>query len=191
MKLNKKIKTHIVDMAIRDKYKAKFDALMQAMRDKAYSGLYDEYHNEDFELLPERSRKYVGKTTYVDVPTIRVGNYLRHGVERGYGLDVALQTRNTIEYIELGQPVYGTEHKFYNASDLFRDEYHDLVTFLKEASKARETLVNAMTHYRSCKKMFAELPWTEEYYPEHEKTPTVNLVPVSTIAAANGLMGVK
>ncbi|QZI93269.1 hypothetical protein SIPHO075v1_p0046 [Vibrio phage PS65A.1] len=189
MKINKQIKTHIADMAIRKKYKAEFTELMQAMKDKAYSELYNKYHNEDFDLLPERALNLVQRCGTVDISTIQMEHKVQYGRDIGYGLHVAFDTYSSIQSITLDKQVLGCGHKIYNASELFSDEYAALTSFLKEASKARQTLLDAMAHYKSCKKMFAELPWTETYYPESEKKPVTNIVPVSTIAAANELMG--
>ena len=188
MKINKQIKTHIADMAIRKKYKAEFTVLMRAMKDKAHSELYNEYHNEDFDLLPKRALNLVQRCGVVDISTLQMEHRVQYGRDTGYGLHVAFETRSSIQSITLDKEILGCGHKIYNASELFSDEYAALTAFLKEASQARQTLLDAMAHYKSCKKMFAELPWTETYYPEAEKKPVVNIVPVSTITAANELM---
>lgn len=190
LKLNKQIKTHIADMAIRKKYKAKFTELLKAVTDKAYSELYDKYHNEDFDVLPARAFGALRKTKEVDIPSLLMSSEThKFRTDRGYGLNVAFDTYRRIDSLTMAKVVIGTEYKFHNALELFEVEFKALTTFLKEASAARQTLLDAMAHYKSCKKMFAELPWTEEFYPESEKKPACNVVPVSTIAAANELMG--
>lgn len=190
LKLNKQIKTHIADMAIRKKYKAKFTELLKTVTDKAYSELYDKYHNEDFDVLPARASSALRKTKEVEIPSLLMSSETpRYGKEYGYGLNVAFDTRSRIDSLVLDKSVIGTDYKFHNALELFETEFKALTTFLKEASAARQTLLDAMAHYKSCKKMFAELPWTEEFYPESEKKPACNVVPVSTITAANELMG--
>lgn len=189
LKLNKQIKTHIADMAIRKKYKAKFTELLKTVTDKAYSELYDKYHNEDFDVLPARASGALKSSKRVDIPELQMEIVKRFNGERGYGLNVAFDTRGRIDSLVLDKAVIGTDYKFHNALELFETEFKALTAFLKEASAARQTLLDAMAHYESCKKMFAELPWTEEFYPESEKKPACNVVPVSTIAAANELMG--
>lgn len=189
LKLNKQIKTHIADMAIRKKFKAEFDTLMQAVKDAAYKGLYEKYHNADFEVLPERAKKIISRVRTVDWPTLDMESYVYNGKERGYGLNVAFETRSKLQEITLDKPILGPTYTIYNAYELFESEYKALTTFLKEVSEARNTLLAAMVHYKNADKMFKELPWTEEFYPEQDKKPKCNVVPVSTIAAANEIMG--
>ena len=191
MKLNKKIKTHIVEMAIRSKYKEQFDVLMQAVKDKAFEVAYVKYHNDDFKVLSERALALVQTSYCININRIQMGSNKRCGIERGYCLSVALQTRDWISSISLDKSIYGAQSTIYNIEDCVEVELKALHTFLKETAKARETLEDAMSHYKSVKVMFKELPWTEEFYPEAEKKPVCNIVPVSTIAAANDLMGIK
>ena len=189
MKINKQIKTHIADMPIRKKYKAEFARLLKAVTDTAYDELYAKYHNEDYDVLPQRALSAVEKTKEIDVPALIMDlEKPRFGAERGYGLNVAFDTRRRIDSLSMEKAVYGTRYKFHNSFELYEKEFKALTAFLKEASQARQTLLDAMAHYKSCKKMFAELPWTETYYPEAEKKPVTNIIPVSTIAAANELM---
>lgn len=192
LKLNKTIKTHIADMAIRKKFKAEFDAKMAALSDEAYNVLYAKYHNEDFEVLPERAKVLIREARIVDM---RNGFKMDYNANRvyghaGYGLDIAFQTNHDIGEIKLTKPVYAPSH-YGRASSLeeLDPSLNKLREFLKTVSEARDTLINAMTHYKSTDKMFKELPWSEEFYPEAEKKPTCNIVPVSTIAAANDIMG--
>ncbi|WGH28537.1 hypothetical protein 13VV501A_gene0041 [Vibrio phage 13VV501A] len=189
LKLNKQIKTHIADMAIRKKFKPEFTLLMQALKDAAYKGLYDKYYNEDFDLLPERSRALVQNSALVSIDTLKMERTEYRGRETGYGLNVAFDTYRELGDITLDKRILGVRHRIYNATDLFKEEYKALVALLKEASEARDTLLAAMAHYKNADKMFKELPWTEEFYPEQDKKPKCNVVPVSTIAAANEIMG--
>lgn len=69
--------------------------------------------------------------------------------------------------------------------------FKDLILLVKEIQSFEETIMQAMGGFKSASKMFAELPWTEDLYPQSEKKPICNIVPVSTIAKANDLMGVK
>lgn len=189
LKLNKQIKTHIADMAIRKKYKSEFDRLLKSVTDKAYTELYAKYHNEDYDALPQRALSAVRKTKTVSIPTIIMEmEKPRFGAERGYGLNVAFDTCRRIRSLSMDKVVYGQDYEFRNALELFETEFKSLTSFLKEASKTRQTLLDAMAHYKSCNKMFNELPWTEAHYPESEKKPACNIVPLSTIEEANKLM---
>lgn len=194
MKLNKQIKTHIADMAIRKKYKAEFDKKLENLSTVGLDIVYKANHNEDFDVLPERAKALIRTVKGIELKNnINMGSYKprRHYEESGYLLDTAFQTYSQIERIEFGKKIYGESNYrgYAYQTEGFEEHLKDLHAFLKEASKARQTLLDAMAHYKSCKKMFAELPWTETYYPESEKKPVANIVPVSTIAAANELMG--
>lgn len=195
LRLNNKIKTHIADMAIRNKFKAEFDAKLANLCKVAEEELRKQYHNEDFDVLPERAKALVPSTKCVFLGRnhIQMNREIKYGVDRGYGLNVAFDTRLSIDFIELSKSVYARTSHSGNASlpDAAEPALKELISFLKECSKARDTLISAMAHYRTVKKMFAELPWTEQFYPEQEKKPTCNIVPVSTIAAANDIMGIK
>ena len=180
--LNKTIKTHIADMAIRKKHKAEFERLMQCLKDKAHTELYKKYHNADFDALPDRAKNLVQSSRTVDIPAIYMGG------KGSFDLQIALQTRERIHHLELDVRILGESYHFHNALELFNSEYKSLRLFLKQASSDRDTLLEAMAHYRSAEKMFKELPWTEDFYPEEHKKPKCNIVPVSTIAAANKLM---
>ncbi|AUR97099.1 hypothetical protein NVP1237B_40 [Vibrio phage 1.237.B._10N.261.52.C5] len=194
MKINKQIKTHIADMAIRKKYKAEFEKKLAALSVMGFDIVYDLNHNEDFDVLPDRAKALIQTVQGIALKDdIRMGSYKpsRYYEERGYLLDTAFQTRDTIERVGFDKKVYSASNYRGDAHqpEAFDAPLKELHAFLKEASQARQTLIDAMAHYKSCKKMFAELPWTETYYPEAEKKPVTNIVPVSTIAAANELMG--
>lgn len=194
MKLNKQIKTHIADMAIRKKYKAKFESKLAKLTVKAREVLIEINHNEDFDLLPERAKRLIKKCNGVEIPSLimcsRIGGFPK--VERGYQLDIAFDTYSDINSLSFDKPVYasGNHRGLASFPEELSEDFKALQKFLKEASTARQTLLDAMAHYKSSKKMFAELPWSEDFYPEQEKKPACNIVPVSTIAAANELMGV-
>lgn len=191
MRLNNKIKTHIADMAIRNKFKAEFDAKLANLCKVAEEELRKQYHNEDFDVLPERAKALVSSAQYVHLGR---GGLEMHGEnEHGFGLSVAFDTYRKIHVIPVSKTVYAKTDYSGNARlpEAAEPALKELISFLKECSKARDTLISAMAHYRTVKKMFAELPWTEQFYPEQEKKPTCNIVPVSTIVAANEIMGVK
>lgn len=193
MKINKQIKTHIADMAIRKKYKAEFEKKLAALSVIGFDIVYDLNHNEDFDVLPERAKALVQTVQGIDLKDdIKMGSHrpYRHMPDRGYLLDTAFQTRDTIGRIGFEKKVYSASNYRGDARQPEEFDAHvkDLHAFLKEASQARQTLLDAMAHYKSCKNMFAELPWAETFYPEAEKKPVTNIVPVSTIAAANELM---
>jgi hypothetical protein len=191
MKLNKTIKTHIADMAIRSKFKEQYIKELTELVLAVEGKLKEENHNSDFASLPDRALKLVRSTTFVDID-IRMNKVERHGRVSGYGLNIAFDTRNEIGRVKMREAVYCNASSYHGVNipqscDL---EFGKFKSFLKMASDARQTLLDAMASYKSCKAMFAELPWSEEFYPAQEKKPECNIVPVSTIAAANELMGI-
>lgn len=186
MNLNNKIKTHIADMAVRNKFKAEFDAKLANLCKVAEEELRKQYHNEDFDTLPERAKALVSK-----VGEIRLG---QSSLDlSGLGLNVAFDTYREVHTLPVSKTIYAkTDYSGRSRlPDTAEPALKEFISFLKECSKARDTLISAMAHYRTVKKMFAELPWTEQFYPEQEKKPACNIVPVSTIVAANEIMGVK
>lgn len=195
LKLNKSIKEQIADMAIRSKFKPEFDKRMGQLRENLHSVLFYENNNSDFDTLPDRAKKYISKASGVRLnQSIYMGSHIVGFDKRetGFLLNVAFETRREINMIKLNSQVYALSDYSGNASFPVKceNEVKSLLSFLKTASETRQILIDAMTHYKSAEKMFKELPWSEDFYPPQEKKTKCNIVPVSTIATANELMGV-
>lgn len=190
LKLNKTIKTHIADMAIRSKYQAEYNELMQALKTALYDHFYLKFNNDDFNGLPERAMKHVKKTSsvYLSSEKIQMSKIEKRHIERGYGLDVAFQTRSLIDCIYMDDLVFGEDYRFHIA-DAARVEIKSLKSFLKATAETRDILLESMSSYRTANHMMNEMPWTKEFYPESEKKPSVDIVPLATISKANMIMG--
>lgn len=181
LKLNKTIKNHICQMAIRNKFEAEFKVVFNNICSDAGELFYKESNGELFEsadpIILEAVKKCksfeIDQTIYLSENT---------GVAIGF---------------KFGYIKHFTATKFYYGKDcrtvLQKDNevFKDLILLIKEIQSFEETIMQAMNGFKSASKMFAELPWTEDLYPQSEKKPTCNIVPVSTIAKANDLMGVK
>lgn len=182
-KLNQKIKNHIADMATRNKHKAAFDKVFAAFKEDAYQQLYKKYQNELFEGVDPIVLKACDKTDQIDlyndridVSAISTAMQLRSGELARFGID---------------HHVYGKSYACY-ASDLSdKAALKKLMATVKTITQFRSDLLSAMAHFKSGEKMVSALPWTDKFYPEEDKTPTCNIVPVSVIEKANSLMGIN
>lgn len=115
-------------------------------------------------------------TTPDSAVTISTAMQLRSGELARFGID---------------HHVYGKSYACY-ASDLSdKAALKKLMATVKTITQFRSDLLSAMAHFKSGEKMVAALPWTDKFYPEEDKTPTCNIVPVSVIEKANSLMGIN
>lgn len=187
LKLNRTIKTHIADMAIRSKYQAEFKKLMNSLTENLFEVLYLKYNNDDFLNLPDRAKALIGKTTKVNLNTDRIymGRIKVNGKVTGYGLDVALETSACIESLRMKEPVFGSDCRFYIDHD--NEHLGAIKLLLDEASESRDILLAAMAPYKSANHMLNELHWANEFYPDEEESKEEFLP--STISKANMIMG--
>ncbi|WP_145507610.1 hypothetical protein [Yersinia hibernica] len=182
-KLNQKIKTHIADMATRNKHKAAFDKAFVAFKEDAYQQLYKKYQNELFEGVSPVVLETCDKTDRIDLCSDRIDVS---------AISTAMQLHSDkLEQFGIGRYVYGKSYAFY-ANDLSdKTALKKLMTTVRLIIQFRSDLLSAMAHFKSGEKMVSALPWTDKFYPEEDKTPTCNIVPVSVIEKANSLMGIK
>lgn len=187
LKLNKTIKTHIADMAIRSKYQAEFQKLMDSLIDNLFDVLYLKYNNDDFLNLPDRAKALIGKTSKVSLGVERIVMHKTkvNGKVSGYGLDVALETWGCIDTLRMKAPVFGSDCRFYINSD--NEHLGAIKLLLDEASESRDILLAAMAPYKSANHMLNELHWANEFYPIEEEAKEEFLP--STISKANMIMG--
>lgn len=190
LKLNKTIKTHIADMAIRSKYQEEYNDLTQSLKTALYDHFYLKFNNDDFKDLPERAMKHVRKTksVYLGQEKLQMKMITLHNSDRGYGLDVAFQTRSSIDIICMDDFVFGEDYRLH-INDAAKHELNELKLFLKSVADIRDILLESMASYRTANHMMNEMPWTKEFYPESEKKPSVDIVPLATISKANMIMG--
>lgn len=182
-RLTKQTKSHIADRAVREKYKAAFDQKMKAFIADVTQQAYTIFQNEHFEGVHPVVLNACSSTTafqlYNDSINIKP-------------IYVALQhDREEIDHLQLDRRIYGGGHRIYGHEIKNKTLYRDLVVFIKEVLAFHAALMDAMQPFKSADKMLKALPWAEEFYPDHDKTPACNIVPVSLIEKANELMGVK
>lgn len=182
-KLNQKIKTHIADMATRNKHKATFDKAFSAFKEDAYQQLYKKYQNEFFEGVDPIVLKACDKTDQIDLYNDQIDVS---------AISTAIQTRSDkLSRFSIGHHVYGKSYACCSSDLSDKTALKKLMSTVKTITQFRSDLLSAMAHFKSGEKMIAALPWTDKFYPEEDKTPTCNIVPVSVIEKANSLMGIR
>lgn len=181
LKLNKKIKNHICQMAIRNKFESEFKVVVSNICSDVGEIFYKESNGELFESVDPIILEAVRKCKSFEInQTI----YLSENAGVALGCKFGY-----IKHFSATKFYYGKDYRTVLQKD--NEVFKDLILLIKEIQSFEETIMQAMNSFKSANKMFAELPWTEELYPESEKKPTCNIIPVSTIAKANDLMGVK
>lgn len=190
-KLNKTIREAIIKAALRSKHQEALDALEQEMQDVYYTASREECKHDYIESLNLESFITDLMPTY---------SYVSIG-SRPYQLsfqnaDAYLNAAN-VNY----RVYYGSNRTVYanDSVNLIDIEKYDYVkkfhkkcrAFVKKVEEDLSTISAAVHTYNSAKKMFAELPWTQDFYPEEHKPVGGALVPIESIAKANELFGVK
>lgn len=183
LKLNKSIKLHIAQMAVREKFQAEFDNCHANFLNTLSDNLYLECKGVEFEGVSDVVMKCVRSTHNVRISS-RVSIVVSDELKVIFGV-------RDLSNFRIEKPYYGTDYKkeIWDLSGV-EQEYKDIRLCAKEAQKLFDVLIDSMDSFKSAAKMFAALPWAEKYYPESEKKPTCNIVPVTTINKANELMGV-
>lgn len=183
MKLNKSIKRHIVQMAIRSKFETEFKSRLENLTVELKSVVDVETKAYLFKGLDSHVISCLRKTNRINFP-------YRQDINLSDNVKVALGARYCLDRVILKDAyVYGHDHS-YTLQDSPQC-LKDFRSYCKEIETFAETIEGALACFKSAPKMFKELPWSEEFYPAEEKKPACNVVPVSTIAAANDLMGIK
>lgn len=181
-KLSKKTKVHIATMATRRKYKVLFDNRINALIASCTEQLYAKYQNDLFQGVDPVVLKACYKSDVLDLYSddIDITN-----------INPAMQFgSDKVKILKLQKPIYGATSRLYLHSIEDKTAYRDLLTFVKEVNGFYAALMDAMQPFKSAEKMLKALPWAEQFYPDEDKTPVCNVVPVSLIEKANELMGV-
>lgn len=184
LKLNKSIKIHIAQMAVREKFQCEFDVCYENVVNALSNEVYKQCNGVDFESLPESVMSCVRSTNNINIQS-GCRSFISDELCVTFGV-------KDIGDFKSNKPFYGSDYRHYlRSTDGFSAEYTDLKMCVKESQKLFDALIDSMESFKSAAKMFAALPWSEKYYPESEKKPTCNIVPVTTINKANELMGVS
>jgi len=183
-KLSNKTKKHIADMATRQKYQATFNTALETFKRAILKELQIKNQSELFaDLHPVVLAACNYQTTItlssdkIDISSIR---------------DAVSYRNDYIEILTLSARVYGeSRYGSIYPDDTWSPHLKELRNVIDEIAHFRSTLSEALYPFRSGEKLIKALPWAEHFYPDADKTPTVNIVPVSLIEKANELMGVK
>lgn len=182
-KLNKSIKKHIVQMAIRKKFEADYNDAFAAFKKGISQHVGKETKSHLFENLDTYVLSCVSKTNLVRLNSL-------DAIKFSDNVKIALYLRDDISQINLSEGcAYGTDYGYYcNEIPECLKEFKRFVFNIEEFAGIIEASLDC---FKSANKMFKELPWTEGLYPASAKVTACNIIPVSTIAIANELMGVK
>lgn len=182
-KLNQKIKNHIADMATRQKHKAAFDKVFAAFKEDAYQQFYKKYQNGLFEGVNQIVLEACNKTDLINLSNDSID------VE---DISTAIQVNTKkLRIFSIDHYVYGQSYALYARDLSDKTALKKLMATVRTITQFKSDLLSAMAHFKSGEKMVAALPWTDKFYPEEDKTPTCNIVPVSVIEKANSLMGIN
>lgn len=179
IKLNQSIKNCIISEAVKSKYRPLFE---KARRELTIAGrniaIANSLHNEAKKCSPELLR-CISQTNRLCLSTdIEIVNPV---------ISVAL--RDTVSkricYTEsFDDPVFAAKHCELPKST---PEYIELVKVIKDAHDFYNTLRAVIYGYSKAEKLFEDLPWTKDFYPD---LPTKNtqLVDKRTIEQINRMM---
>lgn len=184
LKLNQKIKTHIVQMAIRQKFQDEYDAKFLALSEKLGDMARVENKSHLFDNLDSYVLSCVKSTTRINL------DYRFKFLSADMRVGLSIRNEHLTD-IYTDKLIYGDDHYFRFKNGKDKDLVKEFHLYVKEIEKFAEAIESAICCFKSANKMFKELPWTEDLYPESEKAPNCNIIPVSAIALANDLMGVK
>lgn len=179
IKLSQRIKNRIISEAVKSKYRPLFE---KARRELTIAGrniaIANSLHYEAKKCRPELLR-HIGQTNRLSLQT-------DIGMENEV-VGIALRDSNSryIGYTEsFDDPVFAVKHcKVSNSTP----EYITLVKVIKEAHDFYDTIYAVIHSYSKAEKLFEDLPWTKEFYPD---LPTKNtqLVDKQTIDSINKVM---
>lgn len=181
IKLNKTIKNQIVTEAIKSKFRPVYEKAVKeltvATRDEMVK---NSMHQEVMELNPDLLR-YVSSKNYCDVTHGRVfsseiiGNLLTGRVSR------------YMCTLTFDNPVYACNCGI-NTDGL--PQYKNLIKVIEQVESFYCDVTATIGSYTKAEKMFEDLPWTKEFYPEQISTCT-GLVAKETIDKINEVMSVS
>ena len=180
LKLNKSIKSEIIQMAIRKKFEVKFKDNLEKLTSSLKEVAEKETSHHLFSGLDSHVLNCLRKSQKIIFPS---DVYIRPSDN----VKTALSIRYCIDSVSIKDSyIYGSELYFIPLS--MPQELTDFIKFMKSIEEFNSTLELAIAPFKSTKKMFNELPWTEELYPSSYKAPACNIVSLSTIESANELM---
>lgn len=174
----KSTKLHILQMAVRKKFKDEFNSKMELAKEAMTVKAELMGDHKELSKLPEHLHKNFESCSAIYYH----GNRLIT-VNQG----VSLESREYIRNIELKRKVFVKHTLVASLKD--GDEIKGINLFLKEVDQFAMDVETALNTYSTYKKAVNALPWIEEFHPDFDKKPVCNLVPIDTINKVNKLMG--
>lgn len=177
MKLNKTIKTQLVNAAIEAKYKDQHERYMRELTVAAREYAIKNSHHESLKskLTNDELQHVSYKVRFNFDDVLRTDDYIFNG-------DVT-----HVNSMVSDDPVYA----YYGGYYLKDEDLPQLATFrqfvLDVVADTRQ-LQGVVGSYTTAKRLFEDLPWLKQYYPESEPTGT-GLVDKATIDAINARFG--
>lgn len=176
MKLNKTIKTQLVNAAIEAKYKDQHERYMRELTVAAREYAIKNSHHESLKSkLTNDELKHVRCRSYMDITVLRTGDYIFNG-------DVTY-----FSTVDFDDPVYA----YYGSWEVKDEDLPQLAKFRQfvlDVLADTKQLQGVVGSYTTAKRLFEDLPWLKQYYPESEPTDT-GLVDKATIDAINARFG--
>lgn len=196
LKLNKTIKTKIVENAIKDRFNDSYTLEAEKLVKKIYEMAFVHFKMEEYENTHEMAKKFIPMASEIKINCSDGLNYI-------YESDFSICAMRAIDELYPNHLCQSMPSKIWGRSDYcLNDDFIDcneksktlkpINKLRKEIINAADVLLSALEHYKTAEKAFKELPWVEKYYlTEYKQQSAGQLIPVSVIAAANDLMGVK
>lgn len=180
IKLNQGIKNRIISEAVKSKYRPLFKkALLESTIAGRNIAIANSLHDEAKKCKPELLRHI----HQVNRMSLQSDIYIEKDVIRLALLDSASRYVSSTESFD--EPVFAVlVHCTLPEST---PEYIALVKVVKEAHDFYNTIYAVIHSYSKAEKLFEDLPWTKEFYPD---LPTKNtqLVDKQTIESINKVM---
>jgi hypothetical protein len=177
MKLNKTIKTQLVNAAIEAKYKDQHERYMRELTVAAREYAIKNSHHESLKSkLTSDELKYVDRKSSL--------NFNNSIETEGYQFE---SRRAWIYSVSFDDPVYA----YYGSWEVKDEDLPQLATFRQfvlDVVTDTKQLQGVVGSYTTAKRLFEDLPWLKQYYPESAPTGT-GLVDKATIDAINARFG--
>lgn len=176
----KQVKEHICQMAVRKKYKEKFD-LEMALLESALTkrAIKNSMHSDAVKNVPETLLSFLSSSKsaadYCGRVLFDVSQY------------IALQSCSKVRSVKLSHVVYATSK---DATILGCNELKAIKSLIKEIDQFASDVGVSLNSYKTYLKAVEALSWIESLHPEYAQSPACNIIPIDTINRVNEMMKV-